>query len=88
MKWKALDEWIKAASEIGVPHIEDFNTGDNFGTAYFHVNQRKGWRLSAYQAFISSVLKERPNLWSRHTLMLVNFYLIPQKVKKCRCALY
>ena len=83
VKWKALDEWIKAAGEIGIPNIEDFNTGDNFGTAYFHVNQRKGWRLSAYQAFISSILKERPNLQVKTHTHVLNFYLIPQKVKKC-----
>ena len=28
---------MNAAEEIGIPKINDFNTGDNFGCGYFQV---------------------------------------------------
>ena len=39
----------------------DFNTGDNTGVGYFHVNQKRGVRWSAARAFLKPVLG-RPNL--------------------------
>ena len=35
VRWKALDIWMKAAEEIGIPRTNDFNTGNNFGSRYF-----------------------------------------------------
>jgi choline dehydrogenase len=32
--------------------VEEFNRGDNFGSAYFHMNQRRGRRWSATRAFL------------------------------------
>ncbi len=32
--------------------IKDFNRGDNEGTGYFHVNQRRGWRWSTAKGFL------------------------------------
>ena len=43
------------------PPIADFNTGDNEGVGYFHVNQKRGLRWSAARAFLKPVLS-RPNL--------------------------
>jgi choline dehydrogenase len=37
----------RAAEEIGVPKIDDFNAGDNEGSAYFEVNQKAGFRWNA-----------------------------------------
>jgi choline dehydrogenase-like flavoprotein len=59
--WEILDAVREAAEEIGIPKISDFNSGDNFGSDYFEVNQRRGLRVSAAKAFLKPVLN-RPNL--------------------------
>lgn len=59
--WPVLDAVRAAAGEIGVPAIPDFNTGDNEGAGYFHVNQKKGRRWSAARGFLKPAL-DRPNL--------------------------
>mgnify|MGYP001809762754 FL=1 len=61
VRWEVLDAVIRAATEMGVPETADFNTGDNTGVGYFHVNQKRGIRMSAARAFLKPVLK-RPNL--------------------------
>ena len=38
--WDLLDAFREAAAQYGIPKIDDFNRGDNEGSAYFHVNQR------------------------------------------------
>ena len=52
ISWEILDAFRDAAAELGIPKIEDFNRGDNFGSAYFHVNQRRGIRWTAAKAFL------------------------------------
>ena len=47
--------------EIGIPKVDDFNRGDNEGSAYFEVNQRRGRRWSAARGFLKPILN-RPNL--------------------------
>jgi choline dehydrogenase len=61
VSWDILDAWRDAAAECGIPKIEEFNRGDNFGTAYFQVNQRRGRRWSAVNAFLNPV-RNRANL--------------------------
>ena len=61
VKWPILDAVRKAGVEIGIPEIDDFNLGDNEGSAYFEVNQRRGRRWSAARGFLKPILK-RPNL--------------------------
>ncbi len=61
LTWAVLDAVAKAAAEMGVPPTGDFNTGDNAGVGYFHVNQKRGIRWSAARGFLKPVLK-RPNL--------------------------
>ena len=61
VKWKILDAWQQAASEYGIPTIEEFNRGDNQGCAYFHVNQRRGRRWSMADAFLHPI-RHRENL--------------------------
>jgi choline dehydrogenase-like flavoprotein len=51
----------EAAAEAGIPKIPDFNTGDNEGSSYFQVNQKRGRRWSAFRGFLKPVLN-RPNL--------------------------
>ncbi len=61
VRWAVLDAIAAAAVEMGVPASADFNTGDNEGVGLFHVNQRRGLRVSAAKAFLTPALK-RPNL--------------------------
>jgi choline dehydrogenase len=61
VSWEILDAWRDAAEECGIPKIAEFNRGDNFGNAYFQMNQRRGVRWSATKAFLRPVAK-RPNL--------------------------
>jgi choline dehydrogenase-like flavoprotein len=61
LRWDILDAVQRAAVEMGIPAIADFNTGDNEGVGSFHVNQRRGSRVSAARAFLKPVL-HRPNL--------------------------
>ena len=61
VRWDVLDAVVAAANEMGIPRTADFNTGDNNGVGYFHVNQKRGLRMSTARAFLKPVLK-RPNL--------------------------
>jgi choline dehydrogenase-like flavoprotein len=56
-----LDAVAQAATQMGVPATADFNTGDNEGVGYFHVNQRRGRRWSSARGFLKPVLA-RQNL--------------------------
>jgi choline dehydrogenase-like flavoprotein len=61
VQWAVLDAVAKAATEMGIPATPDFNTGDNTGVGYFHVNQKRGVRWSSARAFLKPVLN-RANL--------------------------
>jgi choline dehydrogenase-like flavoprotein len=61
LTWKLLDTVRVAAEQAGIPPIPDFNTGDNEGSSYFQVNQKRGFRWSAARGFLKPVLS-RPNL--------------------------
>ena len=61
VRWEILDTIREAAESAGIRKIDDFNTGDNEGCAYFQVNQRRGRRLSSFRAFLRPII-ERPNL--------------------------
>ena len=61
LSWPILDAIREAAEELGVPQIEDFNDGDNFGSSYFEVTQKSGFRFNAVRAFIGPA-KHRKNL--------------------------
>ncbi|MBI1396176.1 MAG: choline dehydrogenase [Betaproteobacteria bacterium] len=61
VSWEILDAWRDAAEECGIPKIAEFNRGDNFGNAYFQMNQKRGIRWSATKAFLRPV-EHRPNL--------------------------
>ena len=64
VSWEILDAWRDAAAECGIPKIAEFNRGDNFGNAYFQMNQRGGRRWSGTKAFLRPVM-QRPNLTVR-----------------------
>jgi choline dehydrogenase len=61
VRWDIIDAWREAAAECGIPPVKVFNTGDNFGCAYFQMNQKRGRRWSATNAFLRPVM-HRPNL--------------------------
>ncbi|MDC0220155.1 GMC family oxidoreductase N-terminal domain-containing protein [Gammaproteobacteria bacterium] len=61
VNWEILDAWREAAEQSGIPKIAEFNRGDNFGNAYFQMNQRRGKRWSATKAYLRPVAN-RPNL--------------------------
>ncbi len=61
LSWEILDAFAAAATQAGIPAVDDFNTGDNEGVGYFEVNQRNGWRWNTSKAFLKPVLA-RPNL--------------------------
>lgn len=61
LRWDILDDWAKAANEVGIPSTDDFNTGDNEGVGYFKVSQKSGFRVSAARAFLHPAMR-RPNL--------------------------
>ena len=61
LSWEILDAFREAAGQAGIPKIDDFNRGDNEGSAYFEVNQRDGWRWNAVKAFLKPI-EHRTNL--------------------------
>ncbi len=61
ISWEILDAFRDAAVQYGIPAVNDFNTGDNEGVCYFHVNQKFGRRWSAARGFLKPVL-HRKNL--------------------------
>jgi choline dehydrogenase len=60
-RWEILDAFVAAANQYGIPTVKDFNTGDNEGACYFHVNQKRGRRWSSARGFLKPVL-HRTNL--------------------------
>ncbi|MFL2886736.1 MAG: GMC family oxidoreductase [Candidatus Pelagibacter sp.] len=66
IKLKMLEEFINAANENGIPKVNDFNTGDNYGVGYYQfttTHSHKGLKLrcSAAKGYLNPV-KKRPNL--------------------------
>jgi choline dehydrogenase len=59
LSWAILDAVGDAAEEMGIRKIADFNTGDNEGVGYFHVNQKRGRRWSSARGFLKPALKRR-----------------------------
>jgi len=61
VRWDLLDAFRVAAEQAGIKSIPDFNRGDNEGCCAFHVNQKRGRRVSTARAFLKPVL-HRANL--------------------------
>ncbi len=61
VKWEILEAWAEAAEQAGIPRIADFNMGDNEGSSYFQVNQKRGVRWNTGRAFLKPAL-DRKNL--------------------------
>ena len=76
LSWDILDAVGEAAQEMGISRIADFNTGDNEGVSYFHVNQKRGRRWSSARGFLKPALNRR-NL-RLETQVLVDRLIIEQ----------
>ena len=61
LSWDILNAFRDAAQQVGIPKTSDFNGGDNSGSAYFDVNQRRGIRWNTSKAFLKPAAR-RPNL--------------------------
>jgi choline dehydrogenase len=61
LHWPILDAVREAAEEIGIAKTDDFNAGDNEGSGYFPVNQKRGIRWNSRKAFLDPA-KGRDNL--------------------------
>lgn len=65
LQWEILDAFAQAAVQTGIPMIDDFNTGDNFGAGYFHVTQKDGWRWNTSKAFLRPIgHRENLTIWT------------------------
>jgi choline dehydrogenase len=60
-RFPIADAFLAAAAEDGQPMNADYNGAGQEGFGYYQVNQRKGQRWSAYDAYLASV-RHRPNL--------------------------
>ncbi len=61
VNWEILDAWRDGAEQTGIKKIEEFNQGNNAGSAYFQMTQKKGKRWSGVKAFLKPAMK-RSNL--------------------------
>ncbi|RMF07891.1 MAG: choline dehydrogenase, partial [Alphaproteobacteria bacterium] len=52
LSWQILEAFRDAAEQAGIPKINDFNLGDNEGSSFFHVNQRRGLRWNTAKGFL------------------------------------
>ena len=61
IKLDLLEKFMDAAEEKGIPKVNDFNRGDNFGCGYFQVTEKNGLRCSASVGYLNPI-KKRKNL--------------------------
>ena len=61
IKLPILDVFMNAAAEVGIPKVNDFNKGGNFGCGYFQVTEKNGLRCSAAVGYLNPI-KNRKNL--------------------------
>ena len=60
-KHELVETIIEGAAELGVPHSDDFNTGDSNGVGYYQLFTRNGLRCSTAVAYLNPA-RERSNL--------------------------
>ena len=61
LRWEILEAVQEGAKEFGIQPRADFNDGNNEGSGFFEVNQRKGVRWTTARGFLRPAMK-RPNL--------------------------
>lgn len=64
VKWDVLKTFQRAAAEHAIPSAKfgEFRDSNSEACGYFEVNQRDGWRLSAWRAFVKPIEQTRTNL--------------------------
>ena len=84
LKWDILDAFAEAAEQAGIPIIDDFNKGDNFGVSYFNVTQKDGWRWNTSKAFLRPI-KHRSNLtiWTNSNVKKLKIELDKDGALRC-----
>jgi choline dehydrogenase len=55
------DAFLSGCAEIGLPTLDDYNDGSDFGAFLTQTNQRGGWRCSTEKGYLRPIRK-RPNL--------------------------
>jgi choline dehydrogenase len=85
LRWDLLEAISQAAQQAGLPANDDFNRGDNHGVGYFEVNQRKGLRWNAAQAFLRPTCFGRPNfeMWTHAQVARLQIEAQPDGSKRC-----
>ena len=61
LHWEILEAVQEGAREFGIEPRADFNDGNNEGSGFFEVNQRRGVRWNTADGFLRPAMK-RPNL--------------------------
>ncbi len=59
LRWRLLEAFREAAAQYGIPKTADFNGGDNEGSGFFEVTQRRGRRWSAADAFLRPAIMRK-----------------------------
>ncbi|WP_085644848.1 GMC family oxidoreductase [Thalassospira sp. MCCC 1A03138] len=59
VRWEILDAFQDAAEQAGIPKVVDFNRGNNEGSGYFAVNQKRGIRWNTSKAFLKPALSRK-----------------------------
>lgn len=59
---KLADAFIEAGSSMGVPIVNDFNSGPQEGVGYYQLTTRKGFRCSTATAYLKPI-RTRNNLY-------------------------
>jgi choline dehydrogenase len=60
-KHELIEALIAAAEKLGVPRTRDFNNRSQEGVGYYQLTTRKGWRVSAADAYLRAA-RRRENL--------------------------
>ena len=56
------EAFLEACVNAGMLRLHDYNAPPREGIAYVQATQRRGWRHSAYRAYLRPVLRSRPHL--------------------------
>ena len=59
IRLEILDVFQNAAAETGIPKVNDFNKGDNFGCGYFQVTEKNGLRCSAAVGYLNPIKNDK-----------------------------